>query len=106
MKLSTDESENIREIIAASFLEICKTLRKVNGCLGFSKKILFEFMHDENEQIMTSIVDDLSEYIKMFQDERGISPWEDTSVLDDEEEKIPEPKTTKGILATDKYRVC
>lgn len=96
--LSSDESEDIRNIMAASFLRICTKVVEVNKSLSFCKKILFDFLQDENEQIMTSMVDDLGAFIQMFRGESEPESWEDASIADeDEETKGQEPKTSKGI---------
>lgn len=84
--------------MAACFLRISRKVVEVNGCLGFCKKILFDFIQDENEHIMTSMVNDLSDFIQMFEKEGELESWEDATILEeDEEAKGQEPKSSKGI---------
>lgn len=96
-KLVHDNCEDIRVTIAASFKDIWVKVIEVNKSLGFWKKIIFEFMQDNNELIIKAMVQHLEIFIQMFEHETAVEEWEDVEILNEDENELKnEDQTPKG----------
>jgi hypothetical protein len=107
VKLAKDEFEQVRITLAGCFFEIWHTVTQNGKPLGFCKKLLFEFMHDSNDQILVSIVSNIHKYIDMFKNETSIEDWEDIEVFleDNKDEEVngktPNSNSTKLMAHTE-----
>lgn len=72
-KLTHDEDDEIRVIVAGCFHEIWLKVTEDNRELGSFKKLLFELLEDENEHIMSVIVKNLSKYMEVYHNESPAS---------------------------------
>jgi hypothetical protein len=103
-KLANDEYEQIRVTFVGCFIEIWNKVTQNGKPLGFCKKLLFEFMHDSNDQILCLIVSNIHKYIDMFKNETSIEDWEDIDVFPeetkDEEVNGRTPKSNMSRLVT------
>lgn len=98
-RLAHDSSIEVRITLVGCFIEICKKVTQNGKPLGFCKKLLFEFMHESNDIILSLIVSNIRKYIDMFKNETLIEEWEDIDVLsDDNKEDECNDKTPQSFL--------
>ena len=101
-KLAHDEWDEIRITLAGCFHEIWLKVTNGHKPLGFWKRILFDFMKDENERIMTLMSKNMETYIKMYESETTADSWEDIEVFPEESKEEGndyknQERTPKGI---------
>lgn len=106
-KLAHDEYDEIRNIVAGCFHEIWLKVTEDNRELGSFKKLLFEFLEDENEHVMISIVKNLPKYMEIYHNELPASnDYDDVDSNMSEEIKQPplvETKTSDRLKPGNSY---
>ena len=109
-KLAHDSWIQVRITLVGWYHEICNKVIQNGKPLGFYKKLLFEFMHDNNDHILIIIGSNIRTYIEMFKSETSIEEWEDIDIFpeDNKEDEVngktPNSNITKLISGSDVAR--
>jgi hypothetical protein len=110
-KLAHDSWIEVRIALVGWYHEIWNKVTHNGRPLGFYKKLLYEFMHDNNDHILIIISNNIRTYIDMFKNETMIEDWEDIEVFNEENkddqnnEKTPKSNVAKLISGSEFSRV-